>query len=66
MAYPQIPHHVVVRIAAQANADERTVRKVLQGQSVRGYVRERIDAALKAAGLLGEINQGTERKTVHG
>lgn len=66
MANALPPHHVIVRIAAKAGADERTVRKVLLGQSVRGYVRERIDLALKDAGLLDAINQGTDRKTVHG
>ena len=45
------PRHVIVRIAAAANADERTVRRVLLGETVKGYVRERIDIAIKAAGL---------------
>ncbi len=54
MERARIPHHVVIRIAAAAGADPRTVRRVLNGEDVRGLVRERIDKALKDAGLACE------------
>lgn len=60
MAYTsRVPEHVVVRIAAAAGADRRTVRKVIAGVQVRGLVRERIDKALREAGMLKqEAGQG--------
>jgi hypothetical protein len=40
------------RYAVAADADPRTVRKVLEGQPVRGMVARRVQAVLVAAGLV--------------
>jgi len=58
MEHARTPHHVVIRIAAAAGADPRTVRRVLNGEDVRGLVRERIDKALKDAGLARATTEG--------
>lgn len=44
--------HQIRAVAVQAQADPRTVQRVLAGKPVRVMVGERIAAALKAAGLL--------------
>jgi hypothetical protein len=51
MKIPTAANHRVVRVAAAANADVRTVRKVIRGEPTRAGVRERIEAALRAEGL---------------
>jgi len=43
----RVPNHVVVRVAAAASADPKTVRKVIAGEPVRGGVYDRICAVLK-------------------
>ena len=42
---PHVPHRVVIAIAAMAQANEKSVRIVLRGGSVRGAVDGRIRAA---------------------
>lgn len=44
--------HVVIRIAAAAAVDPRTVAKFCAGQEVRAMGAERIEKALREAGLL--------------
>jgi hypothetical protein len=39
---PEVPERVIRRIAVDADADKRTVLKVLAGMPVRGVVRDRI------------------------
>ena len=51
MRTKRLPQHVVIRIAAAAGADPRTVRKFCEGAEVRGLVRERIEKALATAGI---------------
>lgn len=46
-----IPETVIRRIAAEADADPRTVRKVLAGEPVRGVVRDRIVAVAAASSV---------------
>lgn len=45
-----LPTHEVRRLSVQANVDPRTLLRVLRGQRTAGMTRERIVAALKAAG----------------
>jgi hypothetical protein len=46
-----VPYHVIIRVAGQASADPRTVRKVILGEPVMGMVYERICAVLKREGI---------------
>jgi hypothetical protein len=46
-----LPFHVSARIAASADADQRTVIRFCQGYDVKGRVAERIEKALTAAGI---------------
>ena len=43
--------HVLVRIAAAAGADPRTVKNYCEGGGRDGLAHERIEKALKAAGI---------------
>lgn len=51
MPTPPPDTRTIRHIAADAAADPRTVARVLRGEPVRGLVRERIDAALRARGI---------------
>ena len=55
---PKVPWHVIVRIAGKALADPGTVRKVAQGQPVRGAVYFRILDAFKAEGIAVPAPEG--------
>ena len=46
-----LPHHVVIRLAAAADADPKTVKRFAEGHAVRGRVAERIEKALSSAGI---------------
>jgi hypothetical protein len=47
----------VLRIAAEAVCDPRTVRRVLAGEKVRGTVMERVRRAIEHVGVVrGEAN----------
>ena len=48
---PALPAHKVRKIACAAEADPRTVYKVINGEPTRHQPRERVERALKAAGL---------------
>jgi len=41
----------LLRLAAEADVDPRTISRVLTGGRVRGRVRERIDRVLEARGM---------------
>lgn len=47
--------HVVIRIAAAASVDPRTVAKFCAGDDVRAMGAERIEKALREAGLLEPV-----------
>ena len=51
MRTKRLQRHVVIRIAAAAGADPRTLQKFCEGGDVRGLVKERIEKALAAAGI---------------
>jgi hypothetical protein len=46
------------RVAVEASADPRTVRKVLTGQEVRGMAEARVRQALAKLGLAGAAAAG--------
>jgi hypothetical protein len=48
----------VLRVAAEAQVDPRTVRRYADGQNVRGLPAERIAAALVQLGLKGGPETG--------
>jgi hypothetical protein len=48
----KVPYHVIIRIAGEVPADPKTVRKVVEGEPVRGSVYYRIRAALEKAGVV--------------
>jgi hypothetical protein len=50
------------RAAVNAEVDERTVRKILRGEHVRGVAGERARAALRAMGIEPPA-QGKEPRT---
>ncbi|MBN2196784.1 MAG: hypothetical protein JW751_28520 [Polyangiaceae bacterium] len=47
--------HLLRTIAVAAECDPRSVRRVLTGQPVRALVRMRIERAIHALGLEGEV-----------
>lgn len=47
----QVPRVIVNRVAGAVDADPRTVRKVIDGQKVRGPSAVRIEEELKRRGL---------------
>lgn len=47
----RIPNHLLFRVAVGALVDPRTVRRVLRGEPTRAATRERIEDALRGAGL---------------
>lgn len=51
---PALSESEVRRIAVEASADPRTVRRVLNGQATRGMASQRIAAVLRRMGLLAE------------
>lgn len=51
-ATPRVSKAVVLSIAGEAEADPRSVRKVLAGKPVRGMVADRIEASARRRGVL--------------
>jgi hypothetical protein len=52
MSQPLVtPDHVVRRIAVAASAHPRTVRRVIDGRPTKAMTRERIEKALREAGI---------------
>lgn len=41
-----VPNHLVLRIAAKAQVDPKTLRRLLNGDTIRGMGEERIRAAI--------------------
>lgn len=54
----QVDRPTLYRIAADADADPRSVAAALRGKEIRGRAGERIRAALRAHGI--EPDQGAE------
>lgn len=53
----------VLRIAAEAVCDPRTVRRVLAGEKVRGTVMERVRRAIEHVGVVrGEAEKSGVRR----
>jgi hypothetical protein len=48
----------VRKIAVEASADPRTVRRVLNGQATKGMASQRIAAVLRRMALLAETPKG--------
>lgn len=55
-----LPHHVVIRVAAAASADPKTVKRFCEGAAVRGMVAERIEKALSQADISVRDEPGDE------
>lgn len=49
----EMPEAQVRRVAVEADADPRTVRRVLRGESTRGMAAERVRMVLRRMGMLG-------------
>lgn len=52
------PAHTIRKIAVYAEADPRTVRRFLDGKTIRPCVRERIERALTLLGMALPANEG--------
>jgi DNA-binding LacI/PurR family transcriptional regulator len=51
MSARKLPQHQVLEVAVRAQADPRTVRRVVAGQEVRASVKERIERAIRELGF---------------
>ena len=55
MHHPTIDRPTLLRLAAAADSDPRSVARRLRGEHVRGRAGERIDRVLRARGLLPAV-----------